>query len=66
MISLTDLEASHIVLTLSSVLELVNDGVSEDITYLAEDIENSIEILKESGSQENDFYLEEGEGWNDE
>lgn len=59
MIKLTALEGSHITLTLSSVLELINDGALDEVAYLSEEIEESLEILQSSMKEENHDWVEE-------
>lgn len=59
MIKLTALEGSYITLTLSSVLELIHDGALDDIAYLSEEIEESLEILQSSMKEENEDWVEE-------
>lgn len=59
MIKLTALEGSHVVLTLSSILELINDGAADEISYLTQEIEESLEILQSSMKEENEDWIEE-------
>jgi len=63
MIKITALENSHIVLTLSSILELLNDGVPEEIAFLRREIEDSIEILRSAESQDDTDWLEENNNY---